>query len=123
MKLISIINRHYESSSWVTGQYKNAKAEFIKTLKKYFGKENVIVRSCPHFEFTGFIKYYDKYVYFSTGDLRFRVCNSMLVRTAKNDTDWTGGHNYQISYDNEKDFDIFFIGRVTELLKKSVEEN
>jgi len=115
MQLINIINQDYVSSSEVTEQYKTAKREFIKTLKQYFGKDAVIVKSCPHFEFTGFVMKNKKYVYFSTGDLRWNVCNSMLVRIAKNDTDWTGGRNQSISYAAD-DFDNSFVALVNHLL-------
>lgn len=115
MKLIDIINRHYESSSSVTEHYKRAKRDFVKTLQLYFGKESVIVTSCPHFEFTGFIKKLDKFVYFATGDLRYRICNSMLVRTARHEKDYTGGHNQSVSYMDE-DFDNSFRIMINKLL-------
>jgi len=54
--------------------------------------------SCPHFEFSGFIRRGERYVYFATGDLRWKICNSILLRTAKSDTDYTGGQNYSVMY-------------------------
>ena len=115
MKLIDIINRHYESSSSVTEEYKVAKRDFRSVLKKMFKGDNVIIGSCPHFEFTGFINRGMKYVYFSTSDLRWK--SDMLVRTAKNDTDWTGGHNNFVRYN--EDFDEKFKTKVEELLTLS----
>jgi hypothetical protein len=112
MNLVDIIRQRYESSSSVTWQYTESKKKFVKILNKYFGKENVIVKSCPHFEFSGFIKRNNKYVYFATGDLRWM--SSMLVRTAKDDRDFTGGRNYQIDY-NSEDFDGTFAELVTSL--------
>ena len=114
MSLISIINQYYESSSSVTEQYKSNKRKFVNQLKKYFGKENIIVNSCPHFEFTGFIKNNNKLVYFSTGDLRWRA--SMLIRTANNEKDYTGGMNNFIDYRSDN-FDNLFIEKVKNLTK------
>jgi len=115
MRLIDIINRHYENSSSVTEEYKAAKRDFISVLKKMFKGYNVIIESCPHFEFTGFINHGTKYVYFSTDDLRWK--SNMLVRTAKNDTDWTGGCNNFIEYN--EDFDKKFKAKVEQLLTLS----
>jgi len=111
MKLYDVINQNFESSCSVTPQYAKAKATFKRTLNSIFGKENVVMNSCPHFEFTGFIKRNGKYVYFSTGDLRWR--NSMLIRTAKNDEDYTGGQNNEINYN--VDLDTNFINKVNSL--------
>lgn len=82
MKLIDIINIEYISSSSVTEQYKSAKRSFRNRMKKLFSGDEIIIGSCPHFEFSGFIKRKGNYVYFSTGDLRWKIMNSMLVRTA-----------------------------------------
>lgn len=115
MRLIDIINRHYESSSSVTEEYMVGKRNFRSVLKKMFKGDNIIIGSCPHFEFTGFVNRGTKYVYFSTGDLRWK--SNMLVRTAKHDKDWTGGHNNFVNYDD--DFDENFKTKVEQLLTLS----
>lgn len=108
MKLISIINQDFVSSCYETDQYKKAKRQFRNTLKRYFGKDNVILKSCPHFEFSGFITKNNRYVYFSTGDLRWRIMNSCLIRTAQHDHDWTGGSNNFVKYTLDFDEELIF---------------
>lgn len=115
MRLIDIIDQEYISSSSVTPQYKTAKRKFKSLMTQKFFPMQVIITSCPHFEFTGFIKRMNKYVYFSTGDLRWKTMNSMLVRTAKSDEDYTGGSNNFVNYD--ENFDERFIKKVKELLE------
>lgn len=108
MQLIDIFRTKFISSSSVTEQYKSAKRLFRNQMKKLFPDDEIIIGSCPHFEFTGFIKRGEKYVYFASGDLRncgegYRdpFLNSMLVRTAKHDKDWTGGCNNFVKYDDD----------------------
>jgi hypothetical protein len=99
MKLHEIVNQNFESSCSVTPEYKKAKMQFRNRMKNLFGKDSVLIDSCAHFEISGFIKKDEKYVYFSTGDLRWK--SNMLVRTAKHDRDFTGGHNNFISFNRD----------------------
>jgi len=112
MKLFDIINRYYESSSSGTEQYRTAKRQFKSLMKKIFNDCQIIIDSCPHFEFSGFVKKEDKYVYFSFGDLRWK--SNMLVRAAKHDKDWTGGSNNFVNYN--EGFDENFRDKVKQLL-------
>jgi hypothetical protein len=80
-----------------------------------FGKDSVIVDTCPHFEFTGFITKNGKFVYFATGDLRGSFTNTCLVRTAKNEEDFFGGRNHFVEYNS--DFDENFKNKVESLLQ------
>ena len=102
-KLSEIFKIEFISSTGVTEQYKAAKRLFRSRMKRLFPEDEVIIGSCPHFEFTGFIKRSERYVYFSTGDLRWKLMDSMLVRTAKHDKDWTGGHNNFVQYNDDFD--------------------
>lgn len=118
MKLIDIINQHYISSCSITPQYTAAKRAFKRELGKIFGKDNVIMNSCPHFKFTGFIRFRDEYVYFSSSDLRWK--SSMLVRKADHPKDYKGKANNFVSYTS--DFDEKFILKVYELFGVSRED-
>ena len=113
-KIIDIINTEYISSSQVTEQYKAAKRLFRSSMKKLFPTDEILIGSCPHFEFSGMIKREEHFVYFSTGDLRGNYGNSMLVRTAKHDKDWTGGSNNFVSYSG-REFDEAFRNKVDQL--------
>lgn len=113
MKLIDIIRTEFISSSQVTEQYKAAKRLFRNHIKKLFPEDEIIIGSCPHFEFTGFIKRSERYAYFSTGDLRWK--DSMLVRIAEHDKDWTGGNNNFVQYND--DFDERFKEKVDYLFE------
>ncbi len=53
-----------------------------------------------HYEWSAFAQFGDKWVYLSSGDCRFKVTKTLLVRTARSETDYTGGHNNFVSYDS-----------------------
>lgn len=94
------INYDFESSSSLTPEF----AEFRKEIKKYI--KNILDKNLElimpfgslHFAFSGFIKnkLTEKYVYFSSSDVRYwpnAWYNNLLIRTAKNEKDFTGGSN------------------------------
>lgn len=74
-------------------QYKN----YLKQVATDVGGE--LVKFSPnHYEFSCFIKRNDKFVYISISDVRFfrdRWFTDILIRTAKNENDYTGGSNYR----------------------------
>ena len=55
-----------------------------------------------YYDFTGMIKHGDKYIYYSIPDVRTvdEWFECILIRTAKHDTDWTGGSNHYTSLDD-----------------------
>ena len=55
-----------------------------------------------HFDVYGFFEMNDGRIwYFSTGDLRWAAQQlGMLLRTAKDFQDWTGGPNHSIQFDD-----------------------
>ena len=76
-------------------KYKN----YLKSVCNDNGWE--LVKFSPnHYEFTCFIKKEDKYIYFSISDVRYfknQWYSNILVRTAKDDRDYTGGSNQHTS--------------------------
>ncbi len=99
-------NEEFESSSSLTPQFdafsRVFKKEFTKFLKQY--KTTKVVFSVSHFDITGFFGMPDNSIwYFSVGDVRWNK-NNMLIRTAKDYNDFTGGSNCSISL---KDFNSF----------------
>ena len=92
---------NYEfSTGFTTGEdYKTFERKYINYLKsmcKEYGWELVKVNK-NHYEFSAFFKDSDnKFVYLNIGDvrcLRNEWYNHILVRTAKNETDYHGGQN------------------------------
>lgn len=90
----------FESSTGRTPEF----IEFLKDVKKYltYKCENTDLKIKQlhggHFYFYGFLenKKNGKLVYFSCSDVRHfpdEWFNHLLIRTAENDTDWTGGSN------------------------------
>lgn len=99
------VGYEFESSSGTTKEF----LEFAKDFKKYI-KTNLpegaelVSFSKGHFEVYGFIKREDKYVYFSISDIRHFSdgwYNDILIRTANDEKDYTGGSNSQTTL---KDF-------------------
>ncbi|MDP2907075.1 MAG: hypothetical protein Q8O03_03985 [Nanoarchaeota archaeon] len=100
-KSLYLLGFNFESSCSRTPQYlefhRVFKKEFTTLLKPHaqeiqFSKPN-------HFDVTGFFKTNKELIYyFSIGDLRWSK-ESMLIRTAKDFKDYTGGSNGSIRLD------------------------
>jgi hypothetical protein len=96
------LNYTFESSSGLTEEF----ADFYKDVKKYINQQCSnkfeIVLNRNHFDFSGFLKNKKtgKFVYFSASDVRHFQddwYNSLLIRTASDQSDYTGGNNNFIS--------------------------
>lgn len=103
MKTSSFIEKwkgvQFESSSQTTPQLR----EFLTELRRYivdmikpdFSLSNF---SRGHFECSGFLQHLKtgKFIYFSISDVRYSQdewINNILIRTAKDSKDYTGGSN------------------------------
>lgn len=93
------LNYSFESSAMHTDEF----IAFAKDFKKYLLKQirndfELIGWSKGHFEVSGFLKNRKnkKFVYFSISDVRHfpdAWYNTLLIRTAKDKKDYTGGSN------------------------------
>ena len=92
---------NYEfSTGCTTGEdYKSFERKYINYLKSICKEYNweLVKVSKNHYEFSVFFKNIDnKFVYLNIGDVRYlrnEWYNHILVRTAKNDSDYHGGRN------------------------------
>jgi hypothetical protein len=86
-------------------------------LKKFFKElgASEFKFSKGHYEWTLFVKLGDQWWYLSSGDVRFKVCNWLLVRKADGPQDYTGHHNQRVSYDSTD-----FAGALKNLLEGGV---
>ena len=57
-----------------------------------------------YFEWSCFALVGSQWWYFSTGDIRFKILGSLLVRTARHNKDYTGGGNRFVDY-NSRSFE------------------
>ncbi len=92
------IGYEFESSSGLTQEFVNFVKDFKKAVISQLPEGYKLVSfSRGHFYVSGFIQNSaGKYVYFSIRDVRFfknAWCTNILIRTAKNDKDFTGGAN------------------------------
>ena len=106
-KTIGLIKEHFESSSNRTPQYLTAhrtfKREFTKLLKELEVLELDISKP-NHFDMSGFFRTKaNKVFWFRIEDLRWSKDN-MLIRTAKDFKDYTGGTNQFIDLETEQSF-------------------
>lgn len=107
LRFIKMLDSTFESSSGLTPEfqhfYRVFKNDFDKLLKEEFGAiETTFNRG--HFETFGFFRLKNNNVYyFSIGDLRW-FKDHMLIRTAKDFKDYTGGSNRNLRLDNEENF-------------------
>lgn len=96
----------FQSSTGLTDEFSSFGRDFKKYIKNICSdKYELIEFSRGHFEVSGFIKNKEtgKLVYFSISDVRFfkdSWVDNILIRTAKNEKDYTGGSNCQGTIDN-----------------------
>lgn len=98
----------FESSSVRTPEYAAFERDIKKELKKLMTGYELIDWLSGHFEFSSFFKSLKtgRIVYISCSDVRFwpdEWFNNLLIRTAKDEKDYTGGSNDYASLPNLKD--------------------
>ena len=97
MNMQKWLNVEFNSSSETTAEFTEFAKDFKKFIKGQLAPGQDIVNwSRGHFYVSGFIKQGDRFVYFSTSDVRhfpLHWWSQVLIRTAKNDKDYTGGPN------------------------------
>jgi len=86
------------SSGGTTGEdFKRFARDFRKSIKEKLPERAELVNwNNGHYYVSGFVKRENKYVYFSISDVRFFKDDwygHILIRTAENDKDYTGGSN------------------------------
>ncbi len=92
------LDYNFQSSCSLTEEYASFSSQIKKELKKMMKGFEMVSFNRGHFYFSVFFKNIEtgKYVYISSDDVRGGRngwYNSLLVRTAKNDKDYTGGSN------------------------------
>lgn len=103
-KIEKWLGHEFESSCYTTDEFLEFSKDFMKFLRRETKKSDLEISdfSLGHFEVSGFLKNNktDKMAYFSVSDVRFfkdEWFNNVLVRTAKNNKDFTGGFNNYIN--------------------------
>lgn len=94
----------FESSSGRTPEF----TDFVRVVKFWFNKF-IKETNCTkldfhvgHFEFSGFFTAPDGQPwYFSSGDVRFLLMKSMLIRRVRDYKDYQGEFNQTVPYDTE----------------------
>ena len=107
-KALQATQKHFESSCSKTPEYlawhRLFKREFSKLLIDFLGCPKVEIGRPNHFDMSGFFQRPSgQLFYFSISDLRWSK-ETMLVRTANDWEDYTGGTNNFIPLSNEMDF-------------------
>lgn len=98
----------FESSTMKTPQFNAFTKDFFKELNKRVKAVNLTIcrpYHIGHFEVSGFITdntdNTGRYIYFSCSDVRFfrnEWYDHILIRTAKDDHDYTGGWNHYTTF-------------------------
>ena len=101
-KTLELYNQEFESSSGTTQQFKTFyttfRRELIQILKELEATDWTF--SMGHFYLSGFFKTKDeKIFYFSISDVRHFNDKNLLIRTAENFTDYSGGSNGYVEID------------------------
>lgn len=79
------------------------KRDFKKNIMKQLGEGYSIEMSDNKYDFHGFIKYEDSYMYFSIDDVRYgdnAWYHCILIRSAKHNKDYIGGSNSYVHLDD-----------------------
>ena len=97
-KINQWVGKNFESSCSLTPEFQSFHRNIKSFLKKELKENFEVDVGRGHFYFSGFAKNKatGKYAYFSASDVRHfpdAWFNNMLVRTAQNDKDYTGGAN------------------------------
>jgi hypothetical protein len=97
-----LLQEEFESSSIQTPEFK----KFSSVFKKEF-RNLLLALDCTNVEFnvghffiSGFFTYKEQAYYFSLNDVRNFNNDSMLLRTAKNYKDYSGGSNNWVSLES-----------------------
>lgn len=104
-ELEKYLDYEFSSGSYTGEDYKTFERKYINYLKslcKDNGCELVKVNK-NHYEFSAFFLCEDRYIYISISDVRScknEWYNHILIRTAKNEKDYTGGPNHYCSLPN-----------------------
>lgn len=110
------LNYEFSSGGYTGEDYKKFERlyiNYLKSLSKENGWELVKVNK-NHYEFSAFFLCNNNYIYFNISDVRFwnnNWYNKILIRTAKSDTDYTGGQNLYTSLPNLKHFLINLLNK------------
>jgi hypothetical protein len=93
--VLRLTQSHFESSSGRTPEYLSWHRKFKNAFKKFLterGATDVQIGKPNHFDMSGFFTVKGQAWYFSISDIRWSK-EKMLVRTAKDYKDYTGGRN------------------------------
>ena len=99
---MKLIKQEFESSTGRTPQYMEFHRTFKREIKKLLEPhvKRIEVSKPNHFDVSGFFELNDgRIYYFSLSDLRWSK-EKLLVRTAKDFKDYTGGMNQYIPLDD-----------------------
>lgn len=105
VRFIGLLRQEFESSAYLTPQFAHFYRIFAndmrKLLKDLFAATEIDVHR-GHFDASGFFRLPRGAVYyFSTGDVRVRWHGKgLLIRTARDFKDYTGGSNCEVPTDS-----------------------
>lgn len=96
----------FVSSTGKTEQFKQFSRDYKKALKELLNDYELVDWSTGHFYISSFFKKDNKFVYISISDVRHfkdSWIDNILIRTAKNEKDYTGGRNNLTKLENIKE--------------------
>lgn len=99
-RIADLINAGFESSSGKTPEFKSFATKFKNDFKKELDSigAKMTAYSVGHFYVSGFFRTKtDKCIYFSISDVRSFMDTKILVRTARDEKDYTGGVNQYVN--------------------------
>ena len=95
------MNKQFSSGGYMGEdgwQWVRAARSWFRKYLKAIGATDFEFR-VNHYEFYAFFKLENQGWYISSGDCRFKCSDWMLLRTARDNKDYTGGHNQCVPYD------------------------
>ncbi len=102
-ELRKYLNYEFSTGVYTGDDYKTFQTKYINYLKSLCKENGLIFVNAlrNHYYFSAFIKNREnKFIYLSISDVRFfqnEWFNRVLIRTAKNEKDYTGGSNQYYS--------------------------
>ena len=103
-QVLKIIESGFDTTENENGIDKNKLNRVARLLNNRLRKEGATSSklSVNHVDISGFVQFGNKFIYISLPNIGRNQCGRILIRTAKDNKDFTGGSNNWLSLD--KDF-------------------
>ena len=101
-KVLELIESGFETTQTESGIDKMKLQRVARLLNNMLRKKGATSSKLKvnHVDISGFVQFGDKFIYVSLSNIGWSLCHTVLVRTAKDNKDYSGGANNWIRLDD-----------------------